>query len=79
MLTLCEEIGVRPASVVDPGAGVGAFTLNAATRWHAPLVAVDLNVVTLGLLAARCQLAGHLTSGDANPHIDAQGDLGGFT
>lgn len=43
-----------PAVVVDPGAGVGAFTGAAARRWrHAQIHAVDINVVTLGLLAAR--------------------------
>ena len=65
MLARCEDNGVVPATVVDPGAGVGAFTLEAATRWQAPVVAVDLNVATLGLLAARCHLAGHQTSGEA--------------
>ena len=62
MLTCCEEYEVEPATVVDPGAGVGAFTLDAATRWNVPVVAVDLNVATLGLLAARCHLAGHETT-----------------
>ena len=62
MLTRCEEYGVEPTTVVDPGAGVGAFTLDAATRWNVPVVAVDLNVATLGLLAARCHLAGYETT-----------------
>jgi adenine-specific DNA-methyltransferase len=43
-----------PKNVVDPGAGVGAFTLAALDEWPAAIVtAVDVNVVTLGLLAAR--------------------------
>jgi len=43
-----------PAHVVDPGAGVGAFTLAARRAWpDARVTAVDVNVVTLGLLAAR--------------------------
>lgn len=49
-----ELKGRPPACVVDPGAGVGAFTLSAARRWPgARIVAVDINAVTLGLLAAR--------------------------
>jgi hypothetical protein len=57
-----------PDCVVDPGAGVGAFTVAAAKRWpDARIVAVDVNVVTLGLLATR--IAFEL---DAEP-IDAQG------
>ncbi|MBO4161717.1 Eco57I restriction-modification methylase domain-containing protein [Micromonospora antibiotica] len=43
-----------PRYVVDPGAGVGAFTLAALSAWRrASVTAVDVNVVTLGLLAAR--------------------------
>ncbi|MDO8188321.1 hypothetical protein Q5424_10210 [Conexibacter sp. JD483] len=46
--------GRQPACVIDPGAGVGAFTVAAARRWHnARVIAVDINPVTLGLLAAR--------------------------
>lgn len=42
-----------PATVVDPGAGVGAFTAAALRRWPAAQAhAVDINLVTLGLLAA---------------------------
>lgn len=49
-----EELQQAPACVVDPGAGVGAFTLAAARRWpQARVLAIDINVVTLGLLAAR--------------------------
>ena len=43
-----------PSVVIDPGAGVGAFSLAARARWPgAEVVAVDVNLVTLGLLAAR--------------------------
>ena len=74
MLTRCEEYGVEPATVVDPRAGVGAFTLEAATRWNVPVVAVDLNVATLGLLAARCHLAGHETTDLPTQNGVAQGE-----
>lgn len=55
MLSTGERLAHRaPDVVVDPGAGVGAFTLAAAQRWaRARVIAVDVNVVTLGLLAAR--------------------------
>ena len=54
MLDASTRLLPRPSVVIDPGAGVGAFTLAAAARWpDATLVAVDVNVVTLGLLAAR--------------------------
>lgn len=55
MLNLVDaELDGEPACVVDPGAGVGAFTLAAARRRpSARILAVDINVVTLGLLAAR--------------------------
>jgi adenine-specific DNA-methyltransferase len=55
MLSVSErQLGRAPVCVVDPGAGVGAFTLAAARRWpDATVIAVDINVVTLGLLATR--------------------------
>jgi adenine-specific DNA-methyltransferase len=55
MLSLAErQLGGAPAVVVDPGAGVGAFTIAAARRWpKATVIAIDINVVTLGLLATR--------------------------
>lgn len=41
-----------PTSVIDVGAGVGIFSLRAAAAWpHATIFAVDVNPVTLGLLA----------------------------
>jgi adenine-specific DNA-methyltransferase len=43
-----------PRVIVDVGAGVGIFTAAAARRWPSSQVwAVDVNPVTLGLLAAR--------------------------
>lgn len=43
-----------PAVIVDPGAGVGVFSIAAARRWpNSRVLAVDVNVVTLGLLGAR--------------------------
>ncbi len=48
-----------PSVVVDPGAGVGAFTVAAARRWpDARILAVDVNLVTLGLLGARLTYEG---------------------
>ena len=54
MLDLAAALVVEPpAAVVDPGAGVGAFTGASLKRWlRAEVHAVDVNVVTLGLLAA---------------------------
>jgi adenine-specific DNA-methyltransferase len=49
-----QAMAAAPACVIDPGAGVGAFTVAAAKRWPtARVLAIDVNVVTLGLLAAR--------------------------
>jgi adenine-specific DNA-methyltransferase len=54
MLDRAEALLPAPAVVIDPGAGVGAFTLAARRRWpKADVLAVDVNVVTLGLLGAR--------------------------
>ncbi len=62
MVALSGTLIVEPPSVViDPGAGVGAFTGAALRRWpRSEVHAVDVNVVTLGLLAAR---SASLTSG----------------
>ncbi len=47
----------NPGTIIDPGAGVGAITLAARDHWPlADIKAVDINVVTLGLLAAQCAL-----------------------
>lgn len=54
MLDRAEALLPEPAVVIDPGAGVGAFSLAAKRRWPmAHVLAVDVNVVTLGLLGAR--------------------------
>lgn len=54
MLDRAESLLRDPPIVIDPGAGVGAFSLAAKRRWpSADVIAVDVNVVTLGLLAAR--------------------------
>ncbi len=56
MLDLAASLTSPPRVVVDPGAGVGAFTSAAVQRWRgADVHAVDINVVTLGLLVARVQ------------------------
>ena len=62
MFDRCKQFGVDPAIVIDPGAGVGVFALNAASELGVPVVAVDINVVTLGFLAARSHFLGHKTS-----------------
>lgn len=62
MFTRCKQFGFEPATVIDPGAGVGAFTINAANELGVPVVAVDINLATLGFLAARSHLIGLKTS-----------------
>lgn len=61
MLTLCHsELPTIPNHVIDPGAGVGAFTLAAPATWpQADIHAIDINVVTLGMLLARPSTARH--------------------
>lgn len=55
MLTRVASVSPEPDVIVDPGAGVGAFTEAVLHKWpHASVHAIDVNVVTLGLLAARC-------------------------
>jgi adenine-specific DNA-methyltransferase len=68
MLDLAAEVmDHEPDCVADPGAGVGAFTVAAARRWpHARVVALDVNVVTLGLLAARIAFEIDAESADAD-------------
>lgn len=56
MLDLAASLIRAPSVIVDPGAGVGAFTSAAVRRWRAAEVhAVDVNMVTLGLLVASVQ------------------------
>ena len=51
-----KQLTTVPRLVVDPGAGVGAFSVAAARQWPTcPVEAVDTNVVTLGLLGIRAQ------------------------
>lgn len=58
MLDMWESNEAAPATVVDVGAGVGVFTASAASRWpSAAIYGVDVNPVTLGMLALR--VAGH--------------------
>jgi len=60
MLERAERALHAPSLVVDPGAGVGAFSLAARRRWpKVPIAAIDVNIVTLGLLAARAKLDGN--------------------
>lgn len=54
MLARWTESQPPPSQIVDVGAGVGIFTAAAAQRWQEAAVhAVDVNPVTLGLLAVR--------------------------
>lgn len=59
MLDMWEETEGQPSTVVDAGAGVGVFTASAIGRWAAAHVyGVDINPVTLGLLALRAWVGG---------------------
>lgn len=54
MLEMWSATEPAPSTIVDVGAGVGIFTASAAERWpRAQVFAVDINPVTLGLLALR--------------------------
>ena len=54
MIDRWSETHDTPAAVVDVGAGVGIFTTAAAWRWPGAQVwSVDINPITLGLLALR--------------------------
>lgn len=72
-----------PSTVVDPGAGVGAFSVAAAHMWPTSRVqAVDVNVVTLGLLAGRLATQGEagrveLVLEDFISWVQADGCVGG--
>ena len=60
-----RELDEPPKVVVDPGAGVGAFTIGAIQTWpEARIIASDINPVTLGLLGARL-----LFEADAEPEL----------
>lgn len=59
MLERAAAMLPAPARIVDPGAGVGAFSVAAAKWWpDATVCAIDVNLVTLGLLATRLALEG---------------------
>jgi adenine-specific DNA-methyltransferase len=59
MIANAAEVIGTPHRVVDPGAGVGAFSLAAAKRWpQAEILAIDINVATLGLTAVASQSQG---------------------
>lgn len=59
MITCARTVLPAPDHVIDPGAGVGAFTLAVLRSWPSARVsAVDINAVTLGLLAARTTAVG---------------------
>lgn len=61
---LTSVLRKKPASIADPGAGVGAFTIDAIKSWpEAAVYALDVNVVTLGLLATRPDLKRTLNAG----------------
>ena len=58
MISRWKETERPPSTVVDVGAGVGAFTSAALDAWRkAEVFAVDVNPVTLGLLVAQMRLA----------------------
>lgn len=63
MLDMWDFVASNPQVVVDVGAGVGVFTTAASDRWrNSRVAAVDVNPVTLGLLAARILVAGGSTA-----------------
>lgn len=54
---IVKSLPERPRVVADPGAGVGAFTVSALRWWKdCEVHAVDVNLVTLGLLSTRPNL-----------------------
>jgi hypothetical protein len=83
MLERAAGVMPDPSSIVDPGAGVGAFSVAAARNWpKARVQAVDVNVVTLGLLAGRLATEGQtgrveLVLDDFISWVQADGRVGG--
>lgn len=70
MLKRWKELHPNPATVIDVGAGVGAFTTAAASTWSdADVWAVDVNPTTLGLLGLCCSGLNALRS----PHSSEPG------
>lgn len=72
MLRMWSDSQDEPDEVVDIGAGVGVFTAAARTEWEsARVIAVDVNPVTLGLLALHPHVAEHLCGqGEPGPGIE---------
>lgn len=83
MLERASVVLPTPTTIVDPGAGVGAFSAAAAKQWpDAKVQAVDVNVVTLGLLAARLRSRGQsgrveLILEDFIAWVQGAGSIGG--
>lgn len=70
MLDMWDATQPSPAQVIDVGAGVGVFTAAATTRWTAATVsAVDINPVTLGLLAVRMGAPDLVPAGGASGRV----------
>jgi hypothetical protein len=70
MLDMWERSEEVPCTVVDVGAGVGVFTVSAAQRWpKAYIFGVDINPVTLGLLALRTWLSGLPSADKSEPSM----------
>jgi adenine-specific DNA-methyltransferase len=69
MRAIVKRLPHPPKLVADPGAGVGAFTVAALEWWRRCEVhAVDVNLVTLGLLATRPDLSRGL-AGEARSRL----------
>lgn len=63
MLGMWEATQPAPTDVVDIGAGVGVFTAAASNKWpKARVTAIDINPVTLGLLALHPQVSPKLVA-----------------
>lgn len=67
MVNRWSEQHPTPDSVIDVGAGVGIFTTVAAQHWpNARIWAIDINPITLGLLALRVHASFPLRTDDAD-------------
>jgi len=66
-----SRLTADPVTIADPGAGVGAFTKTALVAWpKAQVHAIDVNVVTLGLLAATPAMLSRRSRRVTLHHID---------
>lgn len=71
--SLVMPLRIAPRTVADPGAGVGAFSLAALEWWQDVQVhAVDVNLVTLGLLATRPDLLGSSSTRSHETRLQVQ-------